>query len=239
MSCRRSDRNSARQTTGLLTGAAHMSITHDGLATSRPPLRLWPGIALAALLLVVRLGAPLVSAEGSLIGALGAVFGGLLIVIWWLFFSRAPWTERLAILAVMIAAVFATRAIVHPSIRGGMMGLMLPLFLAIPGLGLALVAALVIARGRTPRVRQGVIVAAILLACAGFTLLRTDGLMGGNAQLAWRWTPTAEERLLAKASVEPAVPAARPAPAPVPPAAALSPSVDASAAPPRTNAEKP
>jgi outer membrane protein assembly factor BamB len=57
-------------------------------------------------------------------------------------------------------------------------------------------------------------VAAILLTCAVFTLIRTDGMSGeGNFDLHWRWTPTSEQRLLAQAASEPAPP---PAPAVAP-----------------------
>jgi outer membrane protein assembly factor BamB len=59
--------------------------------------------------------------------------------------------------------------------------------------------------------------ALILVGCAVWTLLRTDGIMGaGGAQLAWRWSPTAEERLLARPDVEPKVvsPASEVSPSP-------------------------
>jgi outer membrane protein assembly factor BamB len=47
-------------------------------------------------------------------------------------------------------------------------------------------------------------VAAILLACGVFTLLRTAGISGeGESDFHWRWTPTPEERLLALAGDEP------------------------------------
>ena len=41
-------------------------------------------------------------------------------------------------------------------------------------------------------------VAAILLACGALTLVRTNGITGdADSDFEWRWTPTAEERLLA------------------------------------------
>ena len=51
----------------------------------------------------------------------------------------------------------------------------------------------------------------ILLACGGWTLVRTGGFSGYiDHDFAWRWTKTPEERLLAQANDEPP---ARPAPA--------------------------
>ena len=44
------------------------------------------------------------------------------IVVWWLFFSRAPWSERLGAVILMAVALFATSRLVHASIAGGMMG---------------------------------------------------------------------------------------------------------------------
>ena len=56
------------------------------------------------------------------IAMMGAVVGGLLILLWWLFFSRAPWSERLGVTVLMIVALFATSRLVHESIAGGAMG---------------------------------------------------------------------------------------------------------------------
>ena len=203
--------------------------------TRSTSLRLWPGVAAAVLLLVLRFVAPLVLAEGELIAILGSVAAGAVMLLWWLFFSRAPWLERLGILAFMVAAVYATLFIVHPSIRGGMMGRMLFFYLAIPFVPLALVAGAAISRQLrlASGARRAVLAAAILVACASFTLLRTDGIMGGGSQITWRWTPTAEERLLAQAQDLPA-PAAEPAAAPIaaaPPAASVPDTARPSSAP--------
>jgi outer membrane protein assembly factor BamB len=69
------------------------------------------------------------------------------------------------------------------------------------------------------RIRRITMLAAILFGCGVWTLARTDGIKGGaGAQLAWRWTPTPEERLLAQVHDEPAAPAA---PSALPPAPAV------------------
>jgi outer membrane protein assembly factor BamB len=86
--------------------------------------------------------------------------------------------------------------------------------------------------------------AAIVLACAAFTLVRTGGVSGeGTADLHWRWTPTPEERLLAEAGEMPAAPAS-PAPAASPtrpstPPAAGSPEASASVPPAARQPEEP
>lgn len=189
-------------------------------AASRKPLRLWPGVTLAVALVLIRLVAPLVHPEGAMIGLLGAVALGAAIGVWWLLFSRAPWRERLGAIGLIVVAVFATNYAVHESIRGGMMGRMLPLILAVPAMAVALVGWAVVSRRLAAGPRIAALVATVLLVCVAFTLIRTDGVRGGTPQLAWRWTPTAEERLLARSEPEPAAPTPAPAaPAPSEPAA--------------------
>ena len=190
----------------------------------RKPLRLWPGVALAVLLVLVRFGAPLFP-DGAMIGLLGSVAGGALILLWWLFFSRAPWVERLGAVVLMIAAVFATYYVVHESIRGGMMGYMLPMILAPPAMSVALVAWAAATRRLAAGPRRAALAATVLLVCAALVMIRTDGVLGGVPQITWRWTPTAEERLLAHADSDPAPPAPVTAPVPgdaPPPAAATT-----------------
>ena len=115
----------------------------------RKSLRLWPGVMMAVLLLVTRVVPPLTIPDGAMIGMLGGVIGGFLVLLWWLFFSRAPWIERLGVVAVMALAVLAAYPVVHPSIANGLMGRMLPLF-ALPLMALGLVAAAALAGG-SPR----------------------------------------------------------------------------------------
>src|SRR5258708_2241150 len=135
---------------------------------------------------------------------MGAVVCVLAIVVWWIFFSRAPWSERLGAVALAVVALAAAKRIVHVSVATGMMGMMFP-FYAIPVLTPAFVAWAVASRRLSDGLRRASMAATILLACGELTLLRTDGITGGTGSLwAWRWTKTPEQRLLAQAGDEPA-----------------------------------
>jgi len=182
-----------------------MTISHSGEQTPRKPLRLWPGVVVMVLQLLVMFVVPLVVPDAGGISTLGGLAGALIVLLWWLFFSRAPWSERLGAIAFMAVVVLATLPVLHQSIRTGMMGLMFIVYV-IPVLGFALVAWAVAGRRLTGTPRLASMAAAILLACGAFTLLRTEGITGdAQPDFEWRWTPTAEERLLAQATDEPAM----------------------------------
>ncbi len=181
-----------------------MSIEQSNEATSRKPLRLWPGVALAIVQALVMFGAPVVAPDAELpIGLFGGMVGALLVLLWWLFFSRARWFERIGAIILMVVAVFAARSVAHISIVGAGQG-MLIYFLPIPYFSLALVAWAVAARSLQGRVRLASLAAAIALAAAPFALIRTGGVIGGGGfDFHWRWSPTPEERLLALGNDEP------------------------------------
>ena len=52
---------------------------------------------------------PRVAPDAALYGLLGAAVCALVVVVWWLFFSRAPWLERVGALVLWPLAVLATR----------------------------------------------------------------------------------------------------------------------------------
>ena len=210
-----------------------METEASAVPNSSKALRLWPGVAAAVVIVVFRIVVPAFIPDAGILGMIAALAGTLAIVIWWLFFSRAPWPDRIGAIVIMIAAAFATWPFLHRSITNGMMGMMFPIYAVPVLLGPAFVAAVAITQRSSTLVRRASVTVAIFLACAAWTLIRTDGLHGGSAaQLAWRWTKTAEERLLAQASDE--------ATAPAPPAAssASSPSPAALAKPPEPPAGK-
>src|SRR4029453_14767815 len=97
------------------------------------------------------------------------------IVVWWVFFSRAPWSERVGAVILMIVAVLATRTLVHESIAGAGQGNLI-FILPLPYLSLALVAWALMTGHLQSGVRRASLVAAILLVCAPFALIRTGGI---------------------------------------------------------------
>lgn len=194
----------------------------DGRTTARP-LRLWPGVVLVALQWFLRFPLPVLVPEAMLVAIFGALFCFVAIVLWWAFFSRAPHLERWGAIALMVAGYFLTPRFLHPSIVNGMMGMMFTIYL-IPVLSLALVAWAVATRHLAAGPRRLAMVAALLLAFAGWTLVRTAGMTGnGDSDFAWRWTPTAEDRLLAQVAQEPPV---------LPPAPAVEPAQEPTVEPP-------
>ena len=179
------------------------------------PLRLRPGVIAVSVQWVSILGVALFAPDLALFAMMAALGCGVVVAVWWLFFSRAPWIERIGAIVLMVAAVTAIRRVVDPSIAGAGMGYLLPIF-SIPAMSLGLVVWAVASRRVTATgVRFASMTIAMALAAGLLATLRTDGVTGdGNPQLRWRWTPTAEEKLLIQADAAP------PAPVSVQPAAA-------------------
>ena len=85
--------------------------------------------------------------------------------------------------------------------------MLLPLY-SFPVMSLALVCGAVVGRSLSAWPRRATLAAAILVACAALSVVRTGGMSGdGDPDLHWRWTPTPEQRLLAVAAPEPVRPA--------------------------------
>src|SRR5438552_985338 len=144
---------------------------------SRRPFRLWPGVVAVVLQWLVWFVVPIIAPDAMMFGMIGGLVCGLAVLVWWLFFSRAPWSERVGAIALMVVAVFATKPLVHQSVANAGMDMMMYIF-SIPVLSLALVCWAVAARRLSSRPRRAWLVAAILLACGVFTLPRTGGITG-------------------------------------------------------------
>ncbi len=164
-------------------------------------IRLWPGIVIVLLQWLIRFGIPVVvpGDTATQLGVFGGLFGGLAIVIWWIFFSRSPRIERWGALTTAIFALVVTSQIIHKSIQTAMMGLMFIIY-SIPVLCLAFVVWAVATRRLSGGLRQVTMVLTILLVSGSWALLRTNGMTGdARHDFAWRWAETAEDRLLAHA----------------------------------------
>ena len=195
-------------------------------------LRVWPGIVAVVLQWLSRFGIKAVIPGISGFGkAMMTSFAfTLILIIWWTFFSRARWRERLEALGVIALALAGTWMLRHES-----MWIAWLVAYLVPVLSLAFVTWAVVTRRMSDRVRHATMVATIVIACGAWLLVRQDGINGDHqATFGWRWAASPEERLLAQTSNEAAAPApastASIAPATTPPAAspAVSPAPAAS-----------
>lgn len=176
----------------------------------RRPLRLWPGAVLAGLQIVCWYVVPVISPDSALYAFLGTVICALGILLWWLLFSRAPWLERLGVIILMGTAILGTSRVVHVSLAQLGQGMFFYIY-SLLLMTFVLAVSLLASQRFSDKLRRAIMAASLLLACSGFTLLRSDGLTFGGAQYSWRWTPTYEEQLLAQGSDKPLPPPPAPA----------------------------
>lgn len=167
-------------------------------STQQKPLRLWPGIVIVILQWLVRFGIPALIPGAIAIGVFAGILGGLAVIVWWAFFSRAPRLERLTAVVLMIVALIATSQIIHKSLETAMMGMMFTVY-SIPVLSLAFVVWAVTTSRLSAGLRRVTMIATILLASGFWAFLRTNGMDGeAHQDFAWRWAKTLEERLLSQ-----------------------------------------
>jgi outer membrane protein assembly factor BamB len=182
-------------------------------STTDRALRLRPGVVILIVQFLLFFGVPLVAPDAEMFGLplaviamFGGPIGGVAILLWWLFFSRAPWIERIGAIVLMIVGIMITRQVAHESMVGAHMGVSLYIF-PIPWLCLALVLWAAMANRLERTARAAALVALIAIACLPWTLIRTAGVMGAGSEYHLRWTPTPEELLLAQSKDEPPPPA--------------------------------
>jgi outer membrane protein assembly factor BamB len=167
--------------------------------SNEPTLRLLPGVIIVIIQWLVRFVVPIVAPETTPFAVMGGLVGGLAVMVWWGFFSRAPRTERWGAVVLMIVTMLVTSSLLHVSIATGGMGMLFPVF-AVPVLSLAFVIWAAVSRRFAEGPRRVLMVATILLSCGVWTLVKTGGFTGEfDHDLAWRWAQTPEDRLLAQA----------------------------------------
>ncbi len=187
---------------------------HNPGSSLQKPLRVWPAAALATLQILSYFVLPRFLPDTGFIGFLISLVAAALVVLWWLFFSRAKWPERFAFLLLMVVGILAASRLLHFSVAGTGQGMFFYFFAAMSA-AFALAATTVIAAKWVDTTRRIATAVAILLACGVFTLLRNEGVGSTGAQFKWRWSQTPEEQLLAQVGNKP-LPPLLPAPATVP-----------------------
>lgn len=186
---------SARPVSGVSAAA---SVPASPLA---PPLRVWPALALVALMLTLRFGPALsedLQASFGMAMVFAPLLGSLLILIWWLAASRARWKERgLGVLGLIGIVAFSAIA-GHSSMRGAG-----TIHIAVPLTMVAFALAAAVLRREAPGVRTQRALIGALVACSVTLLARNEGMSGAlTLGLRWRWTETPEAQILARRPAE-------------------------------------
>ncbi|HEX8030720.1 MAG TPA: PQQ-binding-like beta-propeller repeat protein, partial [Vicinamibacterales bacterium] len=195
------------------------------------PLRWLPGAILAAALALSFIVPSFTPGIDRALPMLIGVGSALLIMLWWLFLSRARWSERLGVAVLTAVGVAVTRLAVDPSISGGAQGF-LGYIVGIQFFALAIAAWASVTARMDDRTRRLALIPMLVLIGAGSMLaIRTEGIKNSGFVYHWRWTPTPEELLLVRGDDEPKplpaampeVPAVPAGPIAVPPAAVPAP----------------
>jgi outer membrane protein assembly factor BamB len=177
-------------------------------AERRP--RVWPGVVIVALYWAILKGPGWLMANGWLelkpdivfmVMGFGSMILAVLFAIWWLFFSRVRWTERLfGLLACAVIGAIAHRYF-HPKLQGTGLdqALFTISFYVLPVVTTGWVLWLLIARSLSRPIRLAGLFVVFLLTWGYFTAVRLEGVTGGfSPEFSFKWQPTAEDRFLAE-----------------------------------------
>jgi outer membrane protein assembly factor BamB len=197
-----------------LSSSAAAEVGRPGSHPQTPPaeplagvhLRLLPAVVILVLQeLLTRL--PGWIAPGTFIQFIamrwGPILGTAALCVWWLFFSRVPWRNRFALLAVLAVEAALARWLNHRSMR------MLFIAAIVPAVSVALVLAALCTARLAWRRRCVVVALAPIPVWLYFGLLRLDGLDGSlNRISSWRWSATPESLFLSSRTPASETPAA-------------------------------
>jgi outer membrane protein assembly factor BamB len=184
-------------------------------ALSGPILRTWPAWISLALTLVLTQVIPRLSLRttgGFVSLVLGAPLGAVLLMVWWIGFSRARGQDRWWNPLVYLVGGGLVWRLLFPGLDGSFL-----MVLGLPFVGLVWLLALLFVGRRLDGARRWWVTGAIAAAWGVVSLVRVEGTDGQiNPRLGWRFLPTAEERLIQAenqarpAAVAPAAEAAEP-----------------------------
>src|SRR4051794_39106308 len=93
----------------------------DGSRKQVRPLRAWPAVLLALLMLAARFGPGFLedgAAKYWMVAVFGPLLACLLLLIWWLAASRATWRERVFGFLGLVAGAAIVITLSHPTMRG-------------------------------------------------------------------------------------------------------------------------
>lgn len=136
------------------------------------------------------------------ISVFGGMIGGLAVIVWWAFFSRAPRPERWTAILLMLLTLIAMPFFADASIKTGLAGMMYYVY-AVPVLSISFVVWALISQQFSAKLRTLAMIFTILIASGIWILLRSNGISSNaSAEFEWRWAISDEERLMTSSGEE-------------------------------------
>ena len=168
----------------------------DEMPNALRPLRIWIPAILVPLMVLTRFLPGMIEDGPSSIwmfAAFGPFLIGLLIILWWVFLSRASWKERALGLLALVVSFALVASIVDKTMVGP------PLIVLTAPMGMAGFAVALILMKNLLSPQRTSYAALVAFLCFGFsTLLQNQGVWGDFAfDFDWRWNETAEDKFLA------------------------------------------
>ncbi|MEO1527197.1 MAG: PQQ-binding-like beta-propeller repeat protein [Planctomycetota bacterium] len=176
------------------TDSSHETTAHS----TGEVLRWWPGALLLILMVMVRSISVVLESPSlplMIMSFMGPAVIGLMLLMWWLFASRATWQEKFTILGVASVIGVASCFALDTTLQGmGIPLMVLPTGVAAFTLGLLLTAS-------RRSIRLPVTAVLTLVGFGGWTLLQNEGYDGKfKPEFLWRWSENSEDDFLAKMS---------------------------------------
>ncbi len=174
--------------------------TYNSQAAPARTLRLWPGVVIVILLWASSL-VPGWIIPGTMEHMMIMMFGGMAMqvafLVWWLFFTRVSWADRLGILGVAIAMGLVAYLLSDKSYQNMFFLMFVPTMVMTVAVGWLFLSQ----KMSWPTRRVGLLLA-IMATFAFYTTIRLEGTDGYFAQeMSFRWNPSAEETYLARADI--------------------------------------
>jgi outer membrane protein assembly factor BamB len=132
--------------------------------------------------------------------AFGPMAAALAIALWWLFASRAAWSERILGLVGVTAAAVVGLWLADASMRNFIVVLMFVLPVGLT----AFTGALIVLHAMRSGWRTSLAVLAAAISFGVWTAFQYEGMRGDfSSEMTWRWTATSEDRYLADLAAKP------------------------------------
>lgn len=163
-------------------------------ATTSPSLRWWPAAVLLAVMAFLSTITSFVEPSFPVFMTkfFGPAIATVLLIVWWLGFSRAGMREKLLVIGGVLLIGVISVLCLHFSLKA-----MWVIMNVVPTAGAAFALAMIVSSRWSSSLRMPLVFALTAAAFGYWETIQTEGVTGEfKAQYRWRWEPTSEDQYL-------------------------------------------